>query len=136
MGGKKKAEEPTVAPAAKRLRQEEGRAAGGAAAAIQEMVAEVVQIKKEKLDAALKRQAEDAKAMRSKVAEVASPSPSSMTHVRWCLGPLALLKWVSPGRLLTRRAPRAGEGAPREAAGSQRAPHHARTGSRVPSVHG
>ena len=42
------------APPAKRSRQqEEGRAAGGAAAAMQEIVAEAVQIKKEKLDAQL-----------------------------------------------------------------------------------
>ncbi|KAJ1492370.1 hypothetical protein T484DRAFT_2960714 [Baffinella frigidus] len=52
-------------PAAKRSRQ----AAGGAAASMQEMVAEVVQIKKEKLDEALKRQAEDAATIRSKADE-------------------------------------------------------------------
>lgn len=78
-GGKKEADAPVEAPAAKRPRQEEGRAAGGAASSLQEMVAEVVQIKKKKLDAALKRQAEDTSTIRSKAEQVvALASPPAL----------------------------------------------------------
>ena len=100
---------------------------------MQEIVAEVVQIKKEKLDEALKRQAEDEKAIRSKAAEVSGlpPAPTFLMH--------ALVFWhasVFPSRLLTRRTPLAGEGAPRKASGIQRAPHPALSGGRMPNLHG
>ena len=63
--GKHGAEEPELAPAATQPRQAWGQATGGAACSFQEILTEVVQIKKEKLDAALKRQAEDAATIRN-----------------------------------------------------------------------
>ena len=63
--------------AAKRPRQEPGRATGGAnAGEMQKLISEVVKIKTEKLEEAVKRQMVDAAAIQSKATEVAGLPPT------------------------------------------------------------
>lgn len=84
-GGYFKRERPPeeTAPDAKRRRTGRGLEGGGAAATISGMVAEVVQIKEERMEEAMHRQAEDADAIRLKAQEVAvcSPSPTIYLNV-------------------------------------------------------